>query len=95
LFGVCFLSDHSIRKTNSWSDGYAASAGKAIEYLGTLHGKQIGDPVRGALAILAAVDSDTPPLHLLLGSDALRRAREKLDDGLVLEATTALTRGPE
>ena len=79
-FRTDFLSDHSIRKANSWSEGYAASAGKVIEYLGTMDGKQIGDPVRGALGILAAVDSDTPPLHLLLGSDALRRAREKLDD---------------
>ena len=79
-FRTDFLSDHSIRKTNSRSDDYATSAGKVIEYLGTMDGKQIGDPVRGALSILAAVDSDTPPLHLLLGSDALRRAREKLDD---------------
>ena len=44
-----------------------------------MDGKQIGDPVRGARSILELVDSDTPPLHLLLGSDALRRAREKLD----------------
>jgi hypothetical protein len=74
-----FLSDHSIRKRTSWLDDYAASAGKVIERLGTQDGKQQGDPVRGAEAILTAVDSDTPPLHLLLGPDALRRAREKLD----------------
>jgi hypothetical protein len=44
-----------------------------------MDGKQIGGPSSGARAILAVVDSDSPPLHLLLGSDALRRAREKLD----------------
>jgi hypothetical protein len=33
--------------------------------------------VRGAQAILTAVDSDTPSLHLMLGSDACG-AREKL-----------------
>jgi hypothetical protein len=38
-------------------------------------GKQIGDPDRAALAILAAVRADDPPLHLLLGTDALRAAR--------------------
>ena len=42
-------------------------------------GKQLGDPARGALAILALADSNTPPAHLLLGTDALRRARERLD----------------
>ena len=78
-FRTDFLSDHSIRKRTFWMDDYAASAGKVIERLGTQDGKQQGDPVRGAQAILAAVDSDTPPLHLLLGPDALRRAREKLD----------------
>jgi NAD(P)-dependent dehydrogenase (short-subunit alcohol dehydrogenase family) len=78
-FRTDFLSDHSIRRRTSWLDDYAPSAGKVIERLGTQDGKQQGDPVRGAQAILTAVDSDTPPLHLLLGSDALRRAREKLD----------------
>lgn len=78
-FRTDFLSDHSIRKRTSWLDDYAPSAGKVIEHLSIQDGKQQGDPERGAQAILAAVDSDTPPLHLLLGSDALRRAREKLD----------------
>jgi hypothetical protein len=42
-------------------------------------GNQPGDPARAAQALLAVVDAEQPPLHLLLGSDALRRAREKLD----------------
>jgi NAD(P)-dependent dehydrogenase (short-subunit alcohol dehydrogenase family) len=78
-FRTDFLSDRSIHKTHAWSDDYAGSAGKIIEALGTMDGKQIGDPSSGARAILAVADSDSPPLHLLLGSDALRRAREKLD----------------
>jgi NAD(P)-dependent dehydrogenase (short-subunit alcohol dehydrogenase family) len=78
-FRTDFLSDHSIRKSNSWSDDYAGSAGKVIEYLNTMDGRQVGDPARAAQSILALVDSGTPPVHLLLGSDALRRAREQLD----------------
>jgi NAD(P)-dependent dehydrogenase (short-subunit alcohol dehydrogenase family) len=78
-FRTDFLSDHSIRKSHSWSDDYAGSAGKVIEYLNSINGKQLGDPARAAQSILALVDSDTPPVHLLLGSDALRRAREQLD----------------
>src|SRR6266404_4053104 len=38
-FRTDFLSDHSIRKTNSRSDDYAASAGKVIDHLGTMDGK--------------------------------------------------------
>jgi NAD(P)-dependent dehydrogenase (short-subunit alcohol dehydrogenase family) len=41
-------------------------------------GKQLGDPVKAARAILTAIASDTPPAHLLLGSDALDLVRGKL-----------------
>lgn len=41
-------------------------------------GKQTGDPVKAAHAMLKLIDSDTPPAHLLLGSDALKLVREKL-----------------
>ncbi|SAK86537.1 short chain dehydrogenase [Caballeronia pedi] len=41
-------------------------------------GKQLGDPHKAARAMLAAIDADNPPTHLLLGSDALRLVREKL-----------------
>jgi NAD(P)-dependent dehydrogenase (short-subunit alcohol dehydrogenase family) len=41
-------------------------------------GKQLGDPAKAARAMLAAIASDTPPAHLLLGSDALDLVRAKL-----------------
>ncbi|TCC13946.1 oxidoreductase [Kosakonia quasisacchari] len=41
-------------------------------------GKQLGDTVKAARAMLAIIDSDTLPAHLLLGSDALNLVREKL-----------------
>lgn len=41
-------------------------------------GKQPGDTVKAARAILSAIQSDAPPAHLLLGSDALALVREKL-----------------
>lgn len=78
-FRTDFLSDHSIRRTAGVANAYAGTVGKAIAHLDEIAGKQIGDPARAAAAILAAVDAATPPLHLLLGSDALRRAREKVD----------------
>ncbi|VVE03079.1 short-chain dehydrogenase [Pandoraea horticolens] len=42
------------------------------------HGKQQGDPVKAARAMLAVIAADHPPAHLLLGSDALRLVRGKL-----------------
>lgn len=41
-------------------------------------GKQLGDPIKAARAMLAVIDSDAPPAHLVLGSDALGLIREKL-----------------
>jgi NAD(P)-dependent dehydrogenase (short-subunit alcohol dehydrogenase family) len=79
-FRTDFLTDHSICRTEAASDDYEASAGKIIDALRKTDGQQIGDPVRAARSILELVDSDTPPVHLLLGSDALRRARENLDN---------------
>ena len=43
-------------------------------------GKQPGDPARAARAMLAVIGSEAPPAHLLLGSDALRLVRGKLDE---------------
>ncbi|RZK97839.1 MAG: oxidoreductase [Methylobacterium sp.] len=42
-------------------------------------GNQAGDPVRGAEAIIAAVEAAEPPLRLLLGAPALELAYKKLD----------------
>ena len=41
-------------------------------------GKQLGDPVKAAQAMLQLIESDNPPAHLLLGSDALKLVREKM-----------------
>jgi NAD(P)-dependent dehydrogenase (short-subunit alcohol dehydrogenase family) len=77
-FRTDFLSDHSIRRSQGGTH-YAESVGTGIARLDAMAGRQIGDPDKAAEAILALVDAPNPPLHLLLGSDALRRAREKLD----------------
>lgn len=41
-------------------------------------GHQLGDPVKAAQAMLQIIESDAPPTHLLLGSDALQLVRTKL-----------------
>jgi NAD(P)-dependent dehydrogenase (short-subunit alcohol dehydrogenase family) len=60
-------------------------------------GKQLGDPMKAARAILAAIAADHPPTHLLLGSDALGLVRAKLsqleDEIRAWEAVTVSTDG--
>ena len=77
-FRTDFLSDHSIRTSQTGSAAYADTAGRSREALAAMAGKQLGDPARAADAILKIVDAEDPPLHLLLGSDALRRTNVKL-----------------
>ncbi|WP_321908197.1 MULTISPECIES: oxidoreductase [unclassified Paraburkholderia] len=60
-------------------------------------GKQLGDPQKAARAMLAAIEADHPPRHLLLGSDALGLVRSKLaaleDEIRTWESVTVSTDG--
>ncbi|KVF64779.1 oxidoreductase [Burkholderia vietnamiensis] len=60
-------------------------------------GRQLGDPVKAAQAMLAVIEADAPPAHLLLGSDALRLVRAKWaalqDDIRAWELLTVSTDG--
>ena len=69
----------SAAETRNRIADYATTAGKNLEDLRGYSGKQPGDPVRAAAAIIAAVESPNPPLRLLLGKAALKGARIKLD----------------
>jgi NAD(P)-dependent dehydrogenase (short-subunit alcohol dehydrogenase family) len=44
-----------------------------------ISGHQLGDPQKAAEAILKLAAAENPPAHLLLGSDALKLAGEKLE----------------
>jgi NAD(P)-dependent dehydrogenase (short-subunit alcohol dehydrogenase family) len=78
-FRTDFLSGHSIRRTRSDVDDYAATSGRTVDGLLARDGKQAGDPERAARAIIEAVEADEPPRDLLLGDDALQRTRSRLD----------------
>jgi NAD(P)-dependent dehydrogenase (short-subunit alcohol dehydrogenase family) len=59
---------------------YENTTGKARDALFAGHGKQPGDPALAVKAIISAVQADHPPLHLVLGSDALDLIRRKITD---------------
>ncbi len=75
-------------------DDYAATAGASRSRLRALSGKQSGDPVRAARAIVEAVESQNPPHRLLLGNDAFEAATAKLEElGKEFAAWESVSRG--
>jgi len=69
----------SIKQSATLIDDYASTAGERRKQTEARSGKQAGDPVRAAQAIIDAALSDAPPLRLLLGKTALDLAYKKLD----------------
>jgi NAD(P)-dependent dehydrogenase (short-subunit alcohol dehydrogenase family) len=69
----------SIVQTPNHIEDYDATAGAFRRRIAESSGKQAGDPVRAAQAIIQAVESPLPPLRLLLGRAALETAHAKLD----------------
>ena len=61
-------------------EDYANTAGQNKSTIRGNSGSQAGDPARAAKAIVKAVDSEHPPLRLLLGVAALTGARAKLEE---------------
>ena len=78
-----FRTDWAGRSANESAhqiDDYMASAGTVRNAVRASSGKQPGDPVRAASAIVKAVASGNPPHHLLLGKAAFEGAMAKLDE---------------
>ena len=57
---------------------YAETVGPTRAYVHDGDGEQPGDPAKAAVAILAALDADSPPLRLVLGADAAANIRRRL-----------------
>ena len=77
-----FRTDWAGRSANNTTvsiDDYAATAHQNKDAIRGYSGNQPGDPARAAKAIIKAVESENPPLRLLLGAAALKNARIKLD----------------
>lgn len=79
-FRTDFLNDNSIKHTAQNMDEYASTSGAMLKLFADHKGKQAGDPARGAKAMVDMVYSDEPPLHFLLGSDAVARTQAMLGE---------------
>ena len=78
-FRTDFIS-RSLDRAEQRLEDYDRTSGKFARFLETMDGKQPGDPARAAKAIIAAVESDTPPLRLVLGKYANEKARKRYAD---------------
>jgi NAD(P)-dependent dehydrogenase (short-subunit alcohol dehydrogenase family) len=77
-----FRTDWAGRSANeavNTINDYAETAGANQAAIRGYSGNQPGDPVRAAKAIVQAVESENPPLNLLLGRAALKNARLKIE----------------
>ncbi|MGW5420863.1 oxidoreductase [Streptomyces sp. NPDC003943] len=78
-FRTDFLSGSSIRVEPASIGDYAAGAGPVREALAQVDGRQPGDPVKAARAIVDVTEAAEPPLRLQLGGDAVERVEAKLE----------------
>jgi hypothetical protein len=73
------FAGRSLRQSARTIDAYAATAGRRRKENLTNDGRQAGDPVRAAAAMIAAMQSDNPPFRLALGRDAVTRIRPEME----------------
>jgi NAD(P)-dependent dehydrogenase (short-subunit alcohol dehydrogenase family) len=72
------FAGRSLRQSDRTIDAYAATAGRRRKENITTDGRQPGDPVRAAEAIIKAVQADKPPFRLALGRSAVERIRSEM-----------------
>ena len=77
------FSGRSLTQSATVIDDYAETAGKRRIGKENVHGKQPGDPQKGAALIVDTITCKMqPPFRLLLGSDSVRTAQNVLKDRL-------------
>ncbi|HHP7229589.1 MAG TPA: oxidoreductase [Xenococcaceae cyanobacterium] len=77
-FRTDFAGDSLATPGNLIAD-YESTAHKFFKQQEQMNGQQPGDPDKAAQAMIKAVESDNPPLHLVLGEDALQGVRKKIE----------------
>jgi NAD(P)-dependent dehydrogenase (short-subunit alcohol dehydrogenase family) len=72
------FSGRSLERAGNHIADYDRSSGKFLRFLETMNGRQPGDPDKAADAIIGTVESNAPPLRLVLGKYANDKVRKKL-----------------
>jgi NAD(P)-dependent dehydrogenase (short-subunit alcohol dehydrogenase family) len=77
-FRTDFLDASSLRRAVRVIADYSGSGGTAREWADSSNHNQLGDPAKGAAAIVTVATSAKPPLRVQLGTDSLARVEAKL-----------------
>jgi NAD(P)-dependent dehydrogenase (short-subunit alcohol dehydrogenase family) len=78
-FRTDFLDSSSLHTEGQVIADYAQSSGAVRGAVPGLNRAQPGDPVKGAGAVLALADADTPPVRAQLGSDCVAELGRKIE----------------
>ncbi len=73
------FNGRSLVTTDNLISDYDEAIGGFREWVRDVHGQQPGDPAKAVAAMIQLVESDTPPLRLPLGADAVRAIEAKLE----------------
>jgi NAD(P)-dependent dehydrogenase (short-subunit alcohol dehydrogenase family) len=90
-FGICVTAVEPGSFRTDWAgrsmvraprtiDDYDALMNPVRERRLRMSGNQVGDPTKLGAAIVKLVNSESPPAHLLLGSDAIKLVDQKLTE---------------
>jgi NAD(P)-dependent dehydrogenase (short-subunit alcohol dehydrogenase family) len=86
----------SANETKNPISDYDSTAGARLRMIRGYSGKQPGDPVRAAAAIVKAVEAPDAPLRLMLGKAALAAGRGKIESmSRDFESWAAVTEGAD
>lgn len=78
LFSTDFASADSYQSSALVLDDYRETVGTVRNHINHIHGTQPGDPSKLADVIIKLAESQKPPLHLLVGRDAVKSFRDKI-----------------
>jgi len=79
FFRTDFLDSTSVRYGDKVMGDYAAISSSLRTEFDSYNHNQPGDPSKLAEALIAVVESPTPPTHFVVGSDAVSMATDEMD----------------
>ena len=68
----------SLRQSPNFIGDYEQTSGHRRREIASYSGKQPGDPVRAALAVIKVMQSPAPPAHLVLGREGIDNVEKHL-----------------
>jgi NAD(P)-dependent dehydrogenase (short-subunit alcohol dehydrogenase family) len=79
-FRTDFLDASSLVRSKQVIEDYSATSGASRQWADDTNHGQLGDPVKGAAAIVTIAITEEPPVRVQLGSDCVAQVEEKLSN---------------